>query len=115
VTVTPQPTETKVVEDGLRQRSPTNTPTRRPSPTRPAPTGTPTRVVPTPTQQPVPTPDSSGTRVNGTFIATRYGESYNGLPLGCGGGIYSSYNTGILAAPPARYQNWPCGTRLLIT
>ena len=50
-----------------------------------------------------------------SFVATRYGESYNGSPLGCGGGAYSSADPSILAAPPALYAAWPCGTRLRVT
>ena len=51
----------------------------------------------------------------GPFVATRYGESYNGSTLGCGGGVYSSADVSILAAPPAKYSAWPCGTVLRIT
>lgn len=46
--------------------------------------------------------------------ATRYGESYNGLPLGCGTGDYSSGDTDIVAVGPARYADWPCGTGFTI-
>lgn len=49
------------------------------------------------------------------FTATRYGESYNGSPVGCSGyGVYSSSKPAILAAPPSRYTSWPCGKRLTI-
>lgn len=47
-------------------------------------------------------------------IATAYGPSYNGLPLGCGGGVYSSDDTSIVAVGPARYQKWPCGTSIRV-
>ena len=46
--------------------------------------------------------------------ATHYGESYNGLPLGCGTGDYRSENPRIVAVSPARYVEWPCGTRFEI-
>ena len=49
------------------------------------------------------------------FHATHYGVSYNGGSLGCGTGEYSSTNERILAAPPARDKEWPCGTVLRIT
>lgn len=85
---------------------PTPTPTAIATATSTAtPTPTATPVPPTPT--PVPVPDK--------FIATRYGESYNGSPMGCvGSGTYSSNNVGILAAPPALYGDWPCGTKLQV-
>ena len=70
--------------------------------------------------------------VGGCFSATRYGDGrlradgsrgpdYNGLSLGCGAsaagsaykdGLYHSDDPTILAAPPSRYAEWPCGTRL---
>lgn len=83
----------------------------------PAPTETPTATatatpVPTATSTPVPTATPTPAP---TFIATRYGESYTGQNMGCiGAGVYSSNNPTILAAPPARYVEWPCGTRLLV-
>lgn len=43
--------------------------------------------------------------------ATRYGESFNGRTMGCGG-TYSSANPNILAVPPSRYSTIPCGTRV---
>ena len=45
---------------------------------------------------------------------THYGESYNGQPLGCGTGDYNSDDPTIVAVSPARYAEWPCGTRLTI-
>jgi hypothetical protein len=47
--------------------------------------------------------------------ATHYGESYQGLPLGCGGKLYDTADPQILAVSPARYSEWPCGTVLVIT
>ena len=83
-------------------------PTSIPEPT-PEPTAEPTQI-PEPTPiPPTPTPPP----LAALFTATRYGESYNGQPLGCGGaGLYSSGNPTILAAPPTRYKEWPCGTVL---
>ena len=46
--------------------------------------------------------------IDGT--ATHYGESYNGRPLGCGTGSYSSLDAGIVAVSSSRYLEWPCGT-----
>lgn len=46
---------------------------------------------------------------------THYGESYNGLTMGCGG-IYWSWDTTIVAvAYPGRNGEWPCGTHFRIT
>mgnify|MGYP001590776815 CR=1 FL=1 len=42
--------------------------------------------------------------------ASHYGESYNGQPLGCGGGSYRSSDDSIVAVAPDRYGEWPCGT-----
>src|SRR3989344_4157679 len=67
-------------------------------------------ITPDPTS--IKTPSSS---LETSFKATHYGESYNGQPLGCGTGEYSSDNPEILAVSPSRYQEWPCGTRLRIT
>ena len=54
-------------------------------------------------------------KVDGKFIATRSGESYNGQSVGCSGyGVYDSTDASILAAPPERYREWPCGTILRI-
>lgn len=48
-------------------------------------------------------------------IATHYGESYNGSPLGCSGhGYYSSYNDSIAAVGPANYAQYPCGTPIQV-
>lgn len=48
---------------------------------------------------------------------THYGESFNGLVMGCAGaGRYYSWDVGIAAAPwPVRDSEWPCGTRFLVT
>ena len=35
--------------------------------------------------------------------------------MGCYGVPYSSDNPSIVAVSPARYQQWPCGTQLIIT
>lgn len=35
--------------------------------------------------------------------------------MGCTGKLYSSDDNTILAVSPARYQQWPCGTQLIIT
>ena len=45
---------------------------------------------------------------------THYGESYNGQPLGCGTGDYSSGDVSIVAVAPARYSAWPCGQLLRV-
>lgn len=43
---------------------------------------------------------------------THYGESFQGLPLACGG-TYDTSNVEIAAvAFPSRNAEWPCGTRL---
>ena len=47
-------------------------------------------------------------------VATRYGESYNNQPLGCGGGVYSSDDPSIIAVGPTDYATWPCGTPLTV-
>ena len=44
--------------------------------------------------------------------ATRYGEGFQGLPLGCGGGTYDSGDSTIAAAPESLYGEWACGDRL---
>lgn len=58
------------------------------------------------------------------FSATRYGESYEGEPLGCPGytlpagradRLYHSADTQILAASPAFYRTWECGKYLQVT
>ena len=60
-----------------------------------------------------PGPTATPTPPAQVFVATRYGESYNGSPMGCvGAGAYSSQDPTILAAPPAYYHTWPCGTVL---
>lgn len=73
--------------------------------------------------------------------ATHYGESYQGLPLGCGpfwryarelglnptfsreqhgvgngvwDGVYRTDDPTIAAVSPDRYAEWPCGTKLLV-
>lgn len=68
----------------------------------------------------------------GCLVATRYGDGrlkadgsheidFNGLPPGCRfgaadsvyqDGLYHSDDPTILAAPPSRCSEWPCGTRL---
>lgn len=76
----------------------------------PQPTVEPT-IVPEPTTTPVPEP----TPLPVPFVATRYGESYNGQNMGCNGaGVYDSDDPTILAVSPARYSEWPCGTILRV-
>jgi len=71
---------------------------------------------PAPAPRPVPVAPAAPAEAQGGLIsgqATHYGESYNGQPLGCAGaGLYSSDNPNIAAVSPARYQEWPCGTKL---
>jgi hypothetical protein len=68
-----------------------------------------------PLPSPAPAPVGAGL-IHGQ--ATHYGESYNGQPLGCGPGfgsrdaLYHSDDPVIAAVSPARYREWPCGTRL---
>jgi hypothetical protein len=45
---------------------------------------------------------------------THYGESYNGLKLGCSAETYSSDNASIVAVGPERSAEWPCGTVLRV-
>ncbi len=51
--------------------------------------------------------------VDGAWV-THYGESFNGQPLGCDTGLYSSEDASIIAVGPSRYSEWPCGTVLRI-
>ena len=53
-----------------------------------------------------------GPAVDGS--ATHYGAQFNGRPLGCGTGFYSSSNAAIVAVGPSRYREWLCGTQLSI-
>lgn len=65
---------------------------------------------------PKPTPTEAPAPVGFAIIqgqATHYGESYNGQTMRCGG-IYSSDNPNIAAVSPARYQEWPCGSKIQI-
>ena len=55
---------------------------------------------------------AEGGVIEGT--ASHYGESYNGQPLGCGGGDYHSRDPRIIAVAPARHVQWPCGTTLRV-
>lgn len=94
------------------------TATVRPHTAVPEPTPEPTTeaVAATATPEARPTPEP-WIDYGPTFTATRYGESYNGSGFGCwvnGApvGYYSSDDPSILAAPPARYAEWPCGTEL---
>ena len=83
----------------------------------PRPTAIPTiRATPVIEQYTAPTNASQqGQSISGeTVRATRYGESYNGRTMGCGG-TYSSSDPSILAVPPSRYSTIPCGTRVTIT
>lgn len=88
--------------------------TSPPFPT-PEPTEIPITQTPTPIQTPIPTLTPNTRSARGIFSATHYGVSYNGRPLGCGTGLYSSENSEIAAVAPSRYLEWPCGTRLQIT
>ena len=93
------------------------------SPAAAAPTeapSTPTRTpAPKPTRTPDPDPPSqaaAAVAAVGAIMsghATSYGASYNGHSMGCGG-VYSSNDTTILAVSPARYREWPCGTRVQV-
>lgn len=48
--------------------------------------------------------------------ATHYGVSYHGQRMGCpGAGRYSTYDPTIIAVPPSRYAQWPCGTALVVS
>jgi hypothetical protein len=81
----------------------------------PEATPTPTAAPPPPTPEPV-TRTKSGPVAAGALIsghATSYGASYNGHSMGCGG-VYSSNDITILAVSPARYREWPCGTRVQV-
>ena len=46
--------------------------------------------------------------------ATHYGESYNGQPLGCGTGDYSSLDATIVAVGYANFGRFPCGSPILV-
>ena len=43
---------------------------------------------------------------------TRYADELEGLPLGCGGGVYDPDDPTIIAVGPDHYVDWPCGTSL---
>jgi hypothetical protein len=92
-----------------------------PQATAPPPTPSPPIPEPTTPPQPAPAPPvlqeaapsaPSGTTYHGQ--ATHYGPSFNGQPLGCGNGVYSSHDPSIVAVSPARYAEWPCGTQLQV-
>lgn len=68
---------------------------------------------PTPTIAPT-APAPEAWAYVGVGRVTRYGYSYEGLPMGCGG-TYRSADPYILAVGPARYAEWPCGTVLRLT
>ncbi len=71
--------------------------------------------LPTPTPEPTATPTPDAPVYGFSGEVTHYGESYNGLTMGCGG-IYWSWDTTIVAIPyPGRHAEWPCGTRFRIT
>lgn len=99
------PTEEPTIEPTTESRSelPLWSPTETRVPVGQRATATPTRVLP-----------STSSLSGYNYTATRYGASYNGSPLGCGSGVYSSGNPGILAAPPSKYHEWPCGTPLQV-
>ncbi len=61
-----------------------------------------------------PPPRSVATVGDIAGYATHYGESYNGSPLGCGFGPYSSANPTIVAVGPARAGSMPCGTSIQV-
>lgn len=86
-------------------------PTQEPAPKQ-APAVAPTRAV-APTQAPA-APSlraAAGAVISGH--ATSYGPAYNGQSMGCGG-VYSSNDVSIMAVSPARYREWPCGTRVQV-
>ena len=58
--------------------------------------------------------DSIREQNGAAFVATHYGVSYQGSPLGCGGGVYDTNDPSIVAVGPAYYAAWPCGTRLRV-
>ena len=63
--------------------------------------------------EPEPMPESVAPSI--TMRATHYGESYEGLRMGCpGAGVYRGSDPGIVAVSPSRYSEWPCGQRLLV-
>lgn len=85
-------------------------------------------VAPTPTATPLPLPPVLPTAevvaAECCFIATRYGVQYEGQPLGCPGGfipagrpdlLYHSDDAAIMAAPPSREGDMPCGIVFRIT
>lgn len=47
-------------------------------------------------------------------VATYLHPSLHGNRAGCPGHTYNRHDPTYLAAPPARYATWPCGTLLLI-
>lgn len=118
--------------------TPTVSPTQTYAPTVQLPTTVPTIILPAPANRSVPTvvpaappmptltptpfprvaPPTVGVSPQpfGAYYgtATHYGESYNGLTMGCGG-TYWSTDPYILAVGPAMYAEWPCGTVLRIT
>jgi hypothetical protein len=47
-------------------------------------------------------------------LATHYGPAYQGQPLGCGTGYYSSDDPAIVAVGPSRYGEWFCGQTLRV-
>ena len=49
-----------------------------------------------------------------TWIATRYGVSYQGQPLGCGAGFYDTTEPSTVAIGPDYSGAWACGTQLRI-
>lgn len=71
-------------------------------------------ITPTPAITPEPTRDAP---VYGGFPGeiTHYGESFNGQTMACGGTYWSS-DASIAAVPyPSRNQQWPCGTRFVVS
>lgn len=82
-------------------------------PPRPAAPPAAPRATPAPTRVPPAPAPARAPVAAGAFVATHYGESYNGRTMGCGG-VYSSGDTSILAAGPAYYGTWPCGTALRV-
>ena len=104
-----------VAEVASATSAPATDPVATVTPAEMPPTRTP---APSPTRTPEPVTQSQSVPVAaiGALIsghATSYGASYNGHSMGCGG-VYSSNDVTIMAVSPARYREWPCGTRVQV-
>lgn len=80
---------------------------------------TPTPVPPTPTPVPQPTATTAPVvqipRSGFAGEVTHYGESFNGLPMACGGTYWSRDLSIAAVAYPSRNSDWPCGTPLQVS